>query len=168
MKNIVYRTLVILITMLLILVIYLSTIGIKTDKFNSNIISQIKKIEPNLEVKLNNVSAKLNPFKLKISAKTIGTDVTYKDKVIQIESIRSNISLKSFMTNKFVLSEIYISTKTLKIEDVITFYRLFKKDPRIFIVKQFIKNGYVIADLKIDASTNITKTVKHILNSLEL
>ena len=100
MKNIVYRTLVILITMLLILVIYLSTIGIKTDKFNSNIISQIKKIEPNLEVKLNNVSAKLNPFKFKIHAKTIGTDVTYKDKVIQIESIRSNISLKSFMTNK--------------------------------------------------------------------
>ena len=75
MRNIIYRTFIILITILLIFVIYLSTIGIQTDKFNSNIISQIKRLDKNLEVKLNSVSAKLNPFKFKISAKTIGTDI---------------------------------------------------------------------------------------------
>ncbi len=166
MKNIIYRTLILLITILLILIVYLSTVGIKTDKFNSNIISQIKKIDQNLEVKLNSVSAKLNPFKFKISAKTFGTDIIYKDKVIKIESIRSNISLKSFMSSKFVLSEIYISTKTLKIKDIISFYGLFSKDPKFFIVKQFIKNGYIIADLKIefDELGNIKKNYK--LNGL--
>ena len=117
--KIAYKILIIFLTIILISLIYFSTIGIKTDRFNSNIVSQIKKIEPNLEIKLNSVSAKLNPFKFTIRAKTIGTDLTYKDKVIKIESIKSNISLKSLLSNKFVLSEVYISTKTLKINDFI-------------------------------------------------
>mgnify|MGYP001188559187 CR=1 FL=1 len=44
----IYRILFALIIFFLILIIYLSTIGIKTDKFNSKIITQVKKIEPNL------------------------------------------------------------------------------------------------------------------------
>ena len=83
MKKIVYRSLIILISFLIILVIFLSTIGIKTDKFNSEISRQIKKINPNLEIKLSQVSATLSPFKFEVNAKTIGTKITYKDKNIE-------------------------------------------------------------------------------------
>ena len=80
MINKIYKILISLITLFVIIVFYLSTIGIKTDKFNSRIISEIKKIEPNLELKLTEVSAKLNPFKLEVKATTIGTNLLYKDK----------------------------------------------------------------------------------------
>ena len=100
MIKIIYRTLISLIILLLVIVVYLSTIGVKTNKFNSKIISQIKQIEPNIELKLNEVSATFDPFNFEINAKTIGTDLTYRDKIIKIQSITSNISLMSFLKSE--------------------------------------------------------------------
>ena len=158
----IYRILVTLITLLLIIIGYLSTIGIKTDKFNSIIITQVKKIEPNLELKLTEVSATLNPFSLEINAKTIGADLIYKDKTIELESIESNISLKSFINDNFAITGIFISTKSLAIKDIITFTRIFNNDPKLFIANQFIKKGFVVADIRLefDESGNIKNNYK--------
>ena len=145
-----YRIFVSIITLLLITLIYLSTIGIKTDIFNSKIISQVKKIEPNLEIKLSQVKVTLNPFNFEINAKTIGTDLIYKDKIIKLERIKSKISLKSYINNDFAVKGIFISTKSLAIKDLITFARLTNNDPKIFIANQFIKKGYVVADLELE------------------
>ena len=150
MKKIIYRTIIILILVLLSLIIYLSIVGIKTNKFNSQIITQIKNIEPDIEIKLNDVSATLNIFNLEINAKTIGTDLIFKDKIIQIETIKSKISIKSYLINKFALTGISISTKSLAIKDLITFASLLNNDPKLFIAKRFIKNGYLVADLKLE------------------
>ena len=146
----IYKIIIILITFLLIILIYLSTIGIKTDKFNSRIISQVKKIEPNLELKLSKVSATLNPFKLEINAITIGADLIYQDKVIKLESIKSDISLKSAISGNFAITGIFISTKSLEIKDLVSLARLFNNDPKIYIAKQFIKKGYLVGDLKLE------------------
>ena len=145
-KNI-YRSLIASITLLLILVVYLSVVGINTEKLNSKIISQVKKIEPNLQLNLSNVSVKLNLFNFGLSIQTIGTDLIYRDKVIKIQSITSNISLMSFLKSEFAITGISISTKSVAIKDLMTFIRLLNNDPKFFIAEQFIKKGYVIADL---------------------
>ena len=75
MIKIIYRSFIGLIIILLLVATYLSIIGIKTDKLNSKIISQINEIEPNIKLKLNDVSAKLNLFNFGINAKTIGTNL---------------------------------------------------------------------------------------------
>ena len=148
-KNI-YRSLIASITLLLILVVYLSVVGINTEKLNSKIISQVKKIEPNLQLNLSNVSVKLNLFNFGLSIQTIGTDLIYRDKVIKIQSITSNISLMSFLKSEFAITGISISTKSVAIKDLMTFIRLLNNDPKLFIAEQFIKKGYVIADLTFD------------------
>ena len=150
MIKIIYRSIISLILILLFIVVYLSTIGVKTNKFNSNIISQIKQIEPNIELKLNDVSATLDPFNFEINAKTSGTDLTYGNKIINIQTIKSNISISSFLNDKFALTGISISTKTLNIKDLISFVRLMNNDPKLFIAEQFINNGYLVADLKLE------------------
>ena len=150
MKKIVFRILVATLLLFITILFYLSTIGIKTERFNSKIISQIKQLEPNLELKLNDVSATLDLFNFGINAKTVGTDLIYRDKVIKIQIIESNISIKSLLNGKFALTGISLSTKSLAIKDLITFIRLLNNDPKIFIAKQFIKNGYVIADFKFE------------------
>ena len=147
MIKIIYRLLITTIALLLILLVFLSVVGIKTDKFNSKIISKVKQIEPNLNLKLYDVSFKLNLFNLSINAKTIGTDIVFKDKTIEIERIKSKISLISLAKSKFAMKEISISTKSLATKDLITFIRLFNNDPKLFVAKQLIKKGYVIADL---------------------
>ncbi len=162
MIKIIYRTLLSLILLLLISLTYLSIIGIKTDKFNSKIISQFKLIEPNIELKLNDVSVTLDPFNFKINVKTIGTDLIHRDKIIEIETIKSKISIKTFFKDKFFLSEISISTKSLVIKDLITFIRLLNNDPKLFFAEKFIKKGYIVADLKLefDDTGNIIKNYR--------
>ena len=150
MKKIIYKTLISLIIFLLIVIVYLSTIGIKTDKFNSKIISQIKKINPGIEIKIKDVSATLDLLSFGINAKTIGTDLIYRDKIIKIENIKSKLSIRSFLNDNFALTEISISTKSLVIKDLISFVRLFNNDPKIFIAEKFIKEGFLVADLKIE------------------
>ena len=150
MIKIIYRTLISLTILLLIIGVYLSTIGVKTNKFNSKIISQIKQIEPKIELRLNDVSVKLDIFNFGINAKTIGTDLIYRDKIIKIETIRSKISIKSFLIDKFSLTGIFISTKSLEIKDLISFIRLLNNDPKFFIAEQFIKSGYLVADVKLE------------------
>ena len=135
MIKIIYRSLLILITLLLILIVYLSTVGLKTNKFNSQIISQIKLIEPNIQLRLNEVSIKLEPLSFGINAKTIGTDLLYKNKIIKIETIKSKISIKSLLNNKFLFEDISISTKSIAIKDLITLIRLFNNDPKLFIAE---------------------------------
>ena len=162
MIKIIYKSIISLLILLLIVLVYLSTIGIKTDKFNSKLISQFKQIQPNIELKLNDVSATLDLFSFGINAKTIGTDLIYRDKIIKIETIKSKISLKSFFNNKFAITEISISTKSLAIKDLIRFARLVNNDPKLFIAENFIKKGYVVADLKLefDELGNIKKNYK--------
>ena len=159
MTKIIYRILIFSIILIFSAIIYLSTIGIKTDRFNSKILTQIKKIDKNLIIKLNKVSVTLNLFQLKVNAKTIGADLIYKKKIIQLESINSSISLKSLMNNKFSLIGIDISTKSLNVKNLISFIRVFKNDPKFYIAEQFIKNGYLVADLKIqfDDKGNVKK-----------
>ena len=148
MKKLIYRTIISSLFILFVVIVYISTIGIKTDKFNNQIISQIKNIEPNLEIKINDVSAKLNIFDLTLEAKTVGTNLKLRNKIIKLESIKSKISIDSLVKKKFALSEISISTKSILLKDLIGFIRLHLKDPKLFIAEQFVNNGYIVATLK--------------------
>ena len=150
MIKIFYRSFIILILLLLIIGIYLSSIGIKTDKFNSKIITQIEQIEPNIKLELNDVILKLDPFNFKINTKTIGTDIIYRNKIIKLETIQSKIPIKSFFYDEFFFSEISISTKTLIIKDLIYFFKLFNNNPKLYVAEQFIKKGFLIANLKLE------------------
>ncbi len=150
MKKIIYRSIIILLLIIFSSIMYLSVFGIKTNKFNSQIISQIKNIEPNIEIKINDISAKLNLFSFTLDIKTVGTDLLYKNKKLKLENIKSKISLRSYMNKKFAFSEISISTKSLLIKDLVGFIRMINNDPKLFVAEQFIDNGYIVADLKLE------------------
>ena len=150
MRSIIYKIFISIILFSFILIFYFSTIGVKTNKFNNQIISQIKQIEPNLEIKLNDVSALLDPLNFQINAKTIGTDLIYRNKIIKIETIKSKFSLKSNIKKEFALSKISVSTKSLAINDLVAFIRLFNNNPKFFILEQLIEKGYIVADLNLE------------------
>ena len=150
MKKIIYRLSITLILVVFLSILYLSTVGIKTKKLNTKIVSEIQKIEPDFKLKINEVGIKLNLFTLAIDAKTVGTDLIYKNKIIKVEHIKSSFSIKSIIKNQFALSRILISTKSIPIKDLISFIRLFSKEPKLLIAEHFVNNGYVVADLKLE------------------
>ncbi len=150
MKKIISRLIILLLTTALISIIYLSTIGIKTERFNDQISNQIKKIDKDLDIELKKVSILLDPIRFNVNAKTVGTNLEYRKKIIQIESIRSIISLKSIINNDLQLKNLKISTKSVELKNLISFLRFFKNDPKFFIAEKLIKKGYLIANINIE------------------
>ena len=69
MKKIITRSLIYHYFNIFSFFIYLSTIGIKTNKLNNQISDQIKNLNKNFDIKLNDVSIVLDPFKFKINFK---------------------------------------------------------------------------------------------------
>jgi hypothetical protein len=149
MKNLILRIGILLISIILALIIYLSFIGIKTNKFNQQIKDEIKQINENFEIELKDISIVLDLVNLKFNLKTIGTNLKYENREIQLEKVESGISLKTILSNNFLLKELEISTKAIKIKDLISFFRILNNDPKLYIAEQFIKKGYILADINI-------------------
>ncbi|MFL2897243.1 MAG: hypothetical protein ACJZ35_02495 [Candidatus Pelagibacter sp.] len=157
MKRIFYRSLILIFLSIFGFAIYLSTIGIKTDRFNDQISAKIKKIDNQFETDLNKIGIFLNIFKLQLSLKTIGANLRYKNETIKLESISSSIDLKKIIKGQFSPNELNISTRSLEIKKLISFIRLIDNNPQLFILEKFTKKGYLIADiiLKFDEQGNL-------------
>ena len=74
--------------------------------------------------------------------------------IIELERIKTNISIKSFVNDQFSLKNINISTKSIEIKNLISFIRLIQKDPKLFIAEKMINKGYLISDIKIEFDEN--------------
>jgi hypothetical protein len=172
MIKIVYRLFISLTLIIALIVIYLSIIGIKTDKFNNQITSKVREINSNLDLKLNQVNIKLNPLSFTVDLKTLGTDLSYQDNIIQLENLKSQISLKSIFKNEFAISELAISTKSIALKDLIILVKEVKNYQQLFIANEIIDNGYIVADLKFEFNEvgNIKDNfiIKGLVNNAEL
>ena len=77
MKNNILKYFILLMSVLVILTVYLSTVGVETDKFNDQIKKRISLTNEKIDIDLKKIKLILAPFKLKIYAKTVGTTVYF-------------------------------------------------------------------------------------------
>ena len=147
-----------------IFITYLSLIGIETKKFNNQINYKIKNFDKNLELDLKKIKLVLSPFDLSFKVKTLGPRLLNNNKTLDIESIRAQISLGSLMNSNFAIENLEISTKSLEINNLISFIRLSHQTPELYILKQVIKKGYIIADIKIEFDPDGKIKDKNIIN----
>ena len=148
--KIIYKLLLIVSSIIIILLFFLSFYGIETKSFNNQISKKIKNINKDLEIDLKEVKLVLDPFKFKINVKTVGSRLINKGKIIEIENIKTQISLRSILKNKFLIKNLEISTKSIEINDLISFSRSFNKSPELFILEKIINNGFIILDIKLN------------------
>ena len=104
--KVIFKVFLILIFLIGIFIIYLSTFGVETDKFNNQISNKILQIDKKLEVELKKIKLVLDPFSLKINIKTIGSKLKKQNKIIEIENIITQISLKSLISNEFSIENL--------------------------------------------------------------
>ena len=148
--KIISKLILFILLIIFIFITYLSLIGIETKKFNNQINSKIKNFDKNLELDLKKIKLVLSPFDLSFKVKTLGPRLLNNDKTLDIESIRAQISLGSLMNSNFAIENLEISTKSLEINNLISFIRLSYQTPELYILKQVIKKGFIIADIKIE------------------
>ena len=137
-------------SIIFLILLYLSFIGIETDKFNDQIIKKINEKDKRLNLSLQRIKLTLDPLNLKLDAKTIGAIIYYDNKPIELEYIKTKVSLNSLITNKLVSSQIEIATKSVFLKNLVEFIRATSNRPELFILETFIRKGNVILDLNLN------------------
>ena len=150
MKKNFIKYILLILGILILVVIYLSIFGIETDKFNNQIIDKIKQTNTKLDIKLKKIKLTLDPFNFKINAKAIGSKIVYQKKLLELEYIKTQISLISIVKNKFVSSNLQISTKSVLLKDLVTFSRAVTNRTELFLLERMIDEGYVILDISLN------------------
>ena len=144
------KTLLIIVLILIIAIIYLSVIGVKTDKFNNQIKKNISEINKQINFELREVTYLLNPHNFSISITTKNSQILIEDDKIDINSIKTNVSLKSLFSNKFLIDNLKISTAEMKVNDLVLLVREVHNTPQLFILNTIIKAGFIAADININ------------------
>ena len=150
MKKNLLKYIFVIISILSLLIVYLSIFGLETDRLNSLIRNKINQFDKNIEVELKKIRLTLNPLNLEVNAKTISPNVFYKKKIIKLEYIQTQISLISLIKNQIVSSKLKISTKSISLKDLIAFARVVSKKSELFILETAIKNGQVVVDVELN------------------
>jgi hypothetical protein len=148
MKRII-KILIILIITLAAIVIYLSIYGIKTEKFNNQIIKNVSKINKKINLSLNEVNYLLNPLNFSINISAKNPKILLEDKSLDLIDVTSNISLKSFINNQFSIDDLKISTKKIQIKDLISLIRDIEGSPQLFVLDNITKEGLISANINL-------------------
>ena len=153
------KTLLITSLILILVIVYLSIFGIKTNKFNNQISNNILKINKKINLGLGEVSYLLNPYKFTIKIKTKNPQALIEGINLNIKDIQTNISLKALIKDQFLIDNLQISTKEIKLENVISLVRKFKNSPQLFVLDTMIKDGLVSLNINLnfDKNGNIKK-----------
>ena len=156
------KILIIIFLVLALVIIYLSTFGIKTDKFNNQISTNIFKINKEINLSLAEVHYLLNPYNFTINIKTTNPQILLEDKSLEIKDIQTNVALKSLIYDQFLIDDVQITTKEIKINDVIRLLRVLQNSPKLFILDTIIKSGFVNAriNLNFDDKGNLIENYK--------
>ncbi len=154
MKNNILKYCILFLTLLIVLVVYLSTLGIETDKFNKQIKNRISKINKNIDIDLKKIKLTLDILNFKISAKTVGTTIFLSKRPLALESIKTQVSLGALIKNKFSSSNIKVTTKSILLNDLIKFIRTTNNKPELFILEKIVKKGHIILNLNLNFDDN--------------
>ena len=150
MKKNIIKYFLIAITIPIIIILYLTIVGLETNKFNKLIKEKFSEKNNKLNLELKKVNLTLDPLNFKINAKTIGGKIFYNKKIIELENITTQLSIHSLIKNKIVSSNIKISSKSILIKDLISIIRAATNKPELFLVERLVKKGNIIADLELN------------------
>ncbi|MDB9739299.1 hypothetical protein OAB10_03255 [Candidatus Pelagibacter sp.] len=144
------KTLLSVVLIAIIIIIYLSVVGVKTDKFNNQIKQSILEINEKVNFELKEVNYLLNLHNFSINVTTKNSQILIEDNEININSIKTNVSLKSLISDQFSIDDLQISTSEIKLDDLIRLARIISNTPQLFFLNTIIKDGSIVADININ------------------
>jgi len=118
MKSFFYSISFIFIFLLISAIVYLSTIGFETSKFNNIITKEVTKIEPKIQLKLEKIKIKLDIKKLQLFLSTNSPKISYENIKIPITKIKIYSKIKKILSSKIEVSQIVFAVEKFKVQDI--------------------------------------------------
>ena len=174
------KILLIIFLILVIAVLYLSIFGIKTDKFNNQIINNTLKINKKIKLTLKEVNYQLDLYNFTINIKTKNPQILLEGRRLEIKNIQTNVAIKSLIKKEFSIDYLELTTKEIKLKDIIILGRVLQDSPQLLVLNTIIKDGAIIANINLNFDENgkikqdykiegsIKKTNLNILNQINL
>ena len=141
------KTLLYIVIILLLIIFYLSFFGINTNKFNDKIKKETLNINKKINLELESINLELNIRDLTINAKTNDSKIVIGRNKLELAQVSTNIPLKSIINREFLIDDLKISTKEIKIKDLILLVRSFQNSAELLILDSAIKEGNLIANI---------------------
>jgi len=156
------KILLIILLILVLAIFYLSVFGVKTNKFNNQISNNVLKFNKKINLILSDVNYFLNPYNFTINIKTTNPQIILEGRKLEIKDIQTSVALKSLINDQFSIDDLQITTKEIKVNDIILLLRAFKDSPKLLVLNNFIKGGFIIANINLnfDEKGNIEEDYK--------
>ena len=148
MGKIFIKTFLFLILFFTIIIIYFSTIGIKTSKFNQLIKDKLIKIDSRLNAELEEVALILDLGRKEIKVETDNTNLYLDNNLIKLSKININIDIFSFLKRRNKVKNIEIITKENSIKKILNFLKSYRNNLSLILLENRIQEGLIKAKLK--------------------
>jgi hypothetical protein len=135
---------------IILAILYLSIFGIKTSKFNNQIKNKILENNKGINLDLKKIKITLSPLDFKANIIILDTKILFNKNELELESLKTKISLLQLFKNQFLIDNLQISSKSIKVRNLVSFIRYFKNDPKLLFLEMMIKDGYLEGNLNLN------------------
>ena len=142
-KNIL-RIFFFIIILSVLVISYLSIFGVKTDKFNDLIKSQVAKQDKRFNVEFENVYIKLNIKEKSFMLNSKDINISILNEFQKISNIDLLIDLRSIFRKENKIKKIIINSKENNIQDLLKFVRKYKLNIPVLYLENSISKGRII------------------------
>ena len=154
MFKIFFRIFLALIIIILLITTYLSIFGIKTNKFNELIRSQIVKQDDRLDIDLKDVYIKFNINERSFSLNSQDVKFFINKNSQKIANVDILIGLESIIRQNNKIKKIIINSKENEINNLLKFIRAYKTNIPALYLENSITDGKIIYDITINFKDN--------------
>ena len=148
MKKIIFNFILVIFFILISFILILSTIGIKTDKFN-NLISEKISQKKNIELKLNEIKFKLDFNELSLFLETKNPKIIYRDILLPAQNVKVYVDFVSILKSDLKIEKINLSLKELDIVQLNKLSSIIKPSNFKSLLNNKIKKGKLISEIEI-------------------
>ena len=160
MQRFLYSVLLILVSLTVFFITYLSTVGIETSKFNNIIINEVKKKDLNIQLSLNKIKVKFDIKKIQIYLSTHEPKIIYQDIRIPIKKINLYTKIISILKSQNEINQAIISFENFKVKDIQKLSTRIKPSNFKTYLLNNLSDGEIekiLIDIKLDDNLNISE-----------
>jgi len=158
MRKIIYSFFLIILALIGFIIIYLSTVGLETSKFNNIIINEIKKKDSSFQISLTKIKIKFDLKKIQVYLSTLEPSVIYQNIEIPITEINIYSKISSILKFKTEINQAVVSLQNFNTKDIQKLaVRIKPSNFKTYLLNN-LNNGKIakmIIDVKLDKDLNI-------------
>ena len=148
------KIIIALIILIIIFILYLSVFGIKTDKFNELIKSQVIKQDKRIDLDLKDVFIKLNIKEKSFSLNSRDVEFFIKKESQKFDNVDLLIGLGSLIRQDIKIKKTIINSKENELDSLLKFIRTYKINIPALYLENSITKGSIIYDIIIKFKDN--------------